>query len=120
MGLARKFRWNALANEQRDVVLIFSGEEYPEPGVASRLKKQVTAGVEASSYLAHLYDDDPKFLAALNGRFHGLFVDRKRGTTLLFNDRYGMHRVYYHEAKEGFYFAAEAKRFSRCVRTPSI
>ena len=28
---------------------------------------------------------------------------------MLFNDRYGMHRLYYHEAKEGFYFGAEAK-----------
>ena len=28
---------------------------------------------------------------------------------MLFNDRYGMHRVYFHESKEAFYFAAEAK-----------
>jgi asparagine synthase (glutamine-hydrolysing) len=28
---------------------------------------------------------------------------------LLFNDRYGMHRIYYHEAKDAFYFGAEAK-----------
>ena len=28
---------------------------------------------------------------------------------MLFNDRYGMHRLYYHESKEAFYFAAEAK-----------
>src|SRR5262249_3048496 len=27
----------------------------------------------------------------------------------LFNDRYGMHRIYYHEAKDAFYFAVEAK-----------
>ena len=45
----------------------------------------------------------------LNGIFHGLLVDRARGTATLFNDRYGMHRVYYHEGKDAFYFAAEAK-----------
>ena len=28
---------------------------------------------------------------------------------MLFNDRYGMHRLYYHESKEAFYFAVEAK-----------
>src|SRR6202023_2109929 len=28
---------------------------------------------------------------------------------VLFNDRYGLQRLYYHEAKEGFYFAGEAK-----------
>jgi asparagine synthase (glutamine-hydrolysing) len=28
---------------------------------------------------------------------------------MLFNDRYGMHRLYYHQSKEAFYFAPEAK-----------
>ena len=28
---------------------------------------------------------------------------------MLFNDRYGMQRLYYHESKDAFYFAAEAK-----------
>jgi asparagine synthase (glutamine-hydrolysing) len=32
-----------------------------------------------------------------------------RGRTLLFNDRYGMHPIYYHESNDAFYFAAEAK-----------
>jgi len=45
----------------------------------------------------------------LNGRFHGLVVDGARGTVTLFNDRYGLQRIYYHESKDAFYFAAEAK-----------
>ena len=28
---------------------------------------------------------------------------------MVFNDRYGMHRIYYHQAKDAVYFAAEAK-----------
>jgi asparagine synthase (glutamine-hydrolysing) len=28
---------------------------------------------------------------------------------MLFNDRFGLQRIYYHESKDGFYFAAEAK-----------
>jgi len=28
---------------------------------------------------------------------------------MLFNDRFGLQRIYYHEAKDAFYFAAEAK-----------
>jgi asparagine synthase (glutamine-hydrolysing) len=28
---------------------------------------------------------------------------------MLFNDRYGLHRLYYHESSEAFYFGAEAK-----------
>ena len=61
------------------------------------------------SYLVHISEEDSAFPAGLNGRFQGLLTDRTRGTATLFNDRYGMHRTYYHEAKEAFYFAAEAK-----------
>jgi asparagine synthase (glutamine-hydrolysing) len=99
-----------LSNERGDVSLIFSGEEYPEPGAALRLKQQghdvKTVG---PSYLVHLSEEDPAFPAGLNGRFHGLLTDRARGTASLFNDRYGMHRIYYHESKDAFHFAAEAK-----------
>src|SRR5579862_2074588 len=87
-----------LSNERGDVVLIFSGEEYPEPGISIRLKQQghelKTTG---PSYLVHLYEDDPAFPANLNGRFQGLLTDRTRETSILFNDRYGMNRIYYHE-----------------------
>src|SRR5207245_6393892 len=99
-----------LSNERGDVVLAFSGEEYPEPGIAHGLKQRGhTLKTDGPSYLVHLYEEDPSFPKGLNGRFHGLLVDRRRGTSTLFNDRYGMHRIYYHEAKEAFYFAAEAK-----------
>jgi asparagine synthase (glutamine-hydrolysing) len=62
-----------------------------------------------SSYLVHLAEEDLAFPAGLNGQFHGLLADRSRGVATLFNDRYGLHRIYYHESKEAFYFAAEAK-----------
>ena len=99
-----------LRNETRDLVMVFAGEEFPDPHTVGDLK-QKGHDVEASgpSYLVHLAEDDPRFVAKLNGRFHGLLVDTSRGSALLFNDRYGLQRLYYHEAKEGFYFAAEAK-----------
>src|ERR1035438_704609 len=82
-----------LRDERGDVVLVFSGEEYPEPGTAHRLKER-GHGLETSgpAYLVHLYEDDSTFPAGLNGRFHGLLADRARGIATLFNDRYGMHR----------------------------
>src|SRR5271157_4773711 len=99
-----------LVNETGEVCLLFSGEEYPEPGTALRLKERGhDVATEGPSYLVHLYEDDPSFLRTLNGQFHGLLADRGRGTATLFNDRFGMHRIYYHESKEAFYFAAEAK-----------
>jgi asparagine synthase (glutamine-hydrolysing) len=99
-----------LRNERGDVILVFSGEEYPEPGIAQRLQAQ---GHELKSsgpsYLVHLYEEGSSFPAGLNGRFHGLVIDKSRRTVMLFNDRYNMHRIYYHQSKDAFYFGAEAK-----------
>ena len=112
-----------LHNERGDVTLIFSGEEYPDSEAVQRLKRQGhSISEKQSSYLAHLYEEDQNFPACLNGLFHGLLVDKARGAAILFNDRYGMHRVYYHESKEAFYFAGEAKAILAVrpeLRTPS-
>jgi asparagine synthase (glutamine-hydrolysing) len=97
-------------NERGDITLVFSGEEFPEPHILPELRQRghdLTA--KGPSYLVHRYEDEPDFPKQLNGRFHGLTADRRRGTAMLFNDRYGLQRLYYHEAKDAFYFAAEAK-----------
>jgi asparagine synthase (glutamine-hydrolysing) len=97
-------------NERGDAILVFSGEEFPEPGKIQALRAAGHAvAPDGPSYLVHRYEDEPDFPKRLNGRFHGLVTDRARGTAMLFNDRYGLQRIYYHEAKESFYFAAEAK-----------
>ena len=99
-----------ISNENGNATLVFSGEEHPEPGPAARLRERGhSVRAEGPSYLVHLYEEDPSFPAGLNGWFHGLIVDRAKETAVLFNDRFGMHRLYYHESKEAFYFAAEAK-----------
>jgi asparagine synthase (glutamine-hydrolysing) len=99
-----------LRNESGEVTLVFAGEEFPEPGIQTRLKLRGHDVEESGpSYLVHLYEEDSSFPKNLNGKFHGLVIDRRLGTALLFNDRYGMERLYYHQAKDAFYFAAEAK-----------
>jgi asparagine synthase (glutamine-hydrolysing) len=99
-----------LVNEERNVILVFSGEEFPEPGTPRRLKERGHCfDADGPEYLVHVSEDDPAFPASLNGRFHGLRIDLTRREATLFNDRFGMHRLYYHESKEAFYFAAEAK-----------
>jgi asparagine synthase (glutamine-hydrolysing) len=99
-----------LRNERGDVTLIFSGEEFPKPGAVDALRAH---GHDVSSvgpsYLVHRYEEEPDFPKQLNGRFHGLVTDRSRGKSVLFNDRFGLQRIYYHESKDAFYFAAEAK-----------
>ncbi len=99
-----------LLNEKGDLVLVFAGENFPEPGTAARLAARGHGlGSAEASYLVHLCEEDPAFPAGLNGFFHGLLVNRAKGTVTLLNDRYGMQRLYYHESKDAFYFAAEAK-----------
>ncbi len=99
-----------LRSEDKNLVLAFSGEEFPEPGTKERLKQDGHAiDSNPAGYLVHLSEEDPAFPKGLNGRFHGLLADRRTRTALLFNDRYGMHRIYYHQSPDAFYFAAEAK-----------
>jgi asparagine synthase (glutamine-hydrolysing) len=103
-----------LQNERGDATLIFSGEEFPEPGTIQALRAAGHAlAADGPSYLVHRYEDEPDFPKQLNGRFHGLVADRARGAAMLFNDRYGLQRLYYHQTKDSFYFAAEAKAILR-------
>jgi len=99
-----------LHNERADKTLLFSGEEFPEPGTRKELRERGhDVAAVGPSYLVHRYEEEHDFPRGLNGRFHGLAADRGRGTAMLFNDRYGLQRLYYHEANDAFYFAAEAK-----------
>ena len=50
-----------------------------------------------------------EFLEKLNGWFSGVLVDLREQKLVLFNDRYGVNRIYYHENADGFYFSSEAK-----------
>ena len=62
-----------LRNERGDVMLVFSGEEFAEPGISRRLKERGhDLALDGPDYLVHLCEDDPTFPAGLNGRFHGL------------------------------------------------
>ncbi len=49
------------------------------------------------------------FLEKLNGWFSGVLVDLREQKFVLFNDRYGVNRIYYHEDARGLYFSSEAK-----------
>ncbi len=97
-------------NEDGKITLFISGEEFPEPDLKTALRQRGHQFPERdSSYLVHRYEEEADFPRGLNGRFHGLVADSHQGITTLFNDRYGLQRLYCHESKDGFYFAAEAK-----------
>jgi asparagine synthase (glutamine-hydrolysing) len=104
-------------NEKKDVVLIFSGECFPEPTIRSRLvQKGHEVGKGAGAWLIHLYEEQgDHFFETLNGLFSGLLIDKRRQRAFLFNDRYGIERIYWFERSDGTYFASEAKALLRVL-----
>jgi asparagine synthase (glutamine-hydrolysing) len=98
-------------NEKKDVVLLFSGENFVDKSVTNELKcRGHEFDSSDASYLIHLYEDEgDEFLKKLNGWFSGILMDLRKGKTVLFNDRYGMQRIYYYEGGNAFYFSSEAK-----------
>lgn len=100
-----------VCNEQKDMVLIFSGENFPDQEFEGCLKsKGHEFDPSDASSLIHLYEEEGEdFLQHLNGWFSGVLLDLRKQRLMLFNDRYGLGRIYYHENADGFYFSSEAK-----------
>lgn len=53
------------------------------------------------------------FASSLNGLFSGVVCDREACRLVLFNDRYGLERIYIYETPDTLYFASEAKALLR-------
>lgn len=97
-----------LRNDRGDLVLILSGEDFSVPMQANGIISSQLEHQPAMRWFGS-WEQDADFPTCLNGRFQGLLIDSVNKVSTLFNDRYGLHRLYYHQAKDTFYFAAEAK-----------
>lgn len=87
-------------NSTRDLCLIMSGE----------LFSGESSNSNCGPLLLERYERlGPAFLRELNGWFSGVLLDLRSRRILLFNDRYGMGRVYVYEDDSTLYFASEAK-----------
>jgi asparagine synthase (glutamine-hydrolysing) len=84
-----------------DVALLFTGEIVDPHNTRSLITLYERRG-------EHFFSD-------LNGVFSGLLIDRRQHRIVLFNDRYGMERIYYHESPAGFFFTSEAKALLRIL-----
>ena len=98
-------------NEARNIGCFISGEAFIDSSDVDWLRsRNHEFSNHTGSALVHLYQE--LGLAAfekLNGWFSGLLVDRQHGRTVLFNDRYGLNRIYIHEQGERLFFSSEAK-----------
>jgi asparagine synthase (glutamine-hydrolysing) len=104
-------------NEQKNIALIFAGECFADPETRTGLeRKGHVLGRNRGDWLVHLYEEEgDQFFEKLNGLFSGLLIDKRRGRAFLFNDRYGIERIYWHESKDALYFASEAKALLRIL-----
>jgi asparagine synthase (glutamine-hydrolysing) len=104
-------------NERKDIALLFSGECFVDPETRTELnRKGHELGEAAGSWMVHLYEEEgDRFFEKLNGLFSGLLIDKRKSKTFLFNDRYGVERLYWHETEDATYFASEAKALLRIL-----
>jgi asparagine synthase (glutamine-hydrolysing) len=106
-----------IVNEKKDVVLIFFGENFVDKEIVDGLRiRGHQFATHDPSYLIHLYEEEEeRFFEHLNGWFCGTLIDLRTSTIQLFNDRYGMGRLYYAERKGTSYFSSEAKALLRVL-----
>jgi asparagine synthase (glutamine-hydrolysing) len=97
-------------NEARNIGCFISGEAFIASADADSLRSRDHRIADTSSALVHLYEElGFEALEKLNGRFSGLLVDLRNRQAVLFNDRYGLNRIYIHEQGERLFFSSEAK-----------
>jgi asparagine synthase (glutamine-hydrolysing) len=93
-------------SRRKDICLIISGEIFSLNGT----EKDSAGRTEKASALLALYESiGPASFEHINGWFSGVLVDLRESKILLFNDRYGVQRLYVHEDSTGLYFSSEAK-----------
>lgn len=102
-------------NECHDVGIWLCGELFPDPAEINELRARGHEFATGDlSYLPHLYEDTgPLFFERLNGRFSGVLADLRNKTITVFNDRFGLGRIYFVENESGFYFSSVAKSLLR-------
>ncbi len=98
-------------NEKQDIALIFAGECFVDVQTLADLKQSGHMFNECGGdWLVHLYEEKgDQFFEKLNGLFSGLLIDKRQRKSFLFNDRYGVERIYLHQTADATYFASEAK-----------
>ena len=68
-------------------------------------KRDINSKKDKGACLVHLYEEEgDKFLEKLNGLFSGLLIDKRQKRAVLFNDRYGVERIYYYEVERQLLF----------------
>ena len=97
-------------SEPGNVGCFISGDAFISDPEKDRLRSHSRHMDDTGRALVNLYEDlGLEALKKLNGWFSGLLVDMRRHQVVLFNDRYGLNRIYVHEQNGRLFFSSEAK-----------
>jgi asparagine synthase (glutamine-hydrolysing) len=97
-------------SKNKDVVLIFHGENHLTNDDSSATCSAHNTREPGDTCLLRLYEKNgEEFVRHLNGWFCGILADLRKRKVILFNDRYGMSRLYIHQGKDAILFGSEAK-----------
>lgn len=97
-------------NQRRNIGLIVTGEVYPgKPATLSAAPEEHRCREIWGDFLLRYESEGVEALESLNGTFAGIILDLRQSKLILFNDRFGLQRLYFHQNASGFYFASEAK-----------
>jgi asparagine synthase (glutamine-hydrolysing) len=88
-------------NKEKNIGLFFWGEIFSD--------ESKTQDRHLREFLTLYEREGIKGIRRLNGWFAGMFIDLRNRQAVLFNDRYGLFRIHYHQTRDGFYFSSEAK-----------
>ncbi|OEU83890.1 MAG: hypothetical protein BA865_10385 [Desulfobacterales bacterium S5133MH4] len=98
-------------NETREIVLFLTGECYLDrASIEDLTNRGHHFNPKNGSYIVHLYEEKgDELFQFLNGWYNGIILDLPKSKATLFNDRYGIRRLYFHEHNTAFAFSSEAK-----------
>jgi len=98
-------------NKKRDILVFLSGEIFIDE---EKIRKMPGWGdledLGNAQWVALGYEDKgEEIFKELNGWFSGIILDKRKGKTILFNDRFGMEKLFFGKADGEWLFSSEAK-----------
>jgi asparagine synthase (glutamine-hydrolysing) len=112
-----------IANESRDIWVVFNGEIYNYQELRKDLlnRGHILSTTSDTETIVHLYEDyDLGFLGYLRGMFSIALWDEKRGRLILARDRIGEKPLFYSLVGNHLFFGSEIKAILQAVSKRSV
>ncbi len=101
---------NAIVDRQDGLSLFISGKPYCEAGDDTEIVNEgPRKGDENLRIISHYSCVGDSFPEKINGLFSGFLIDKRHKQCYLFNDRFGVERLFLYEDDDRVVFSSEAK-----------